>query len=321
MTMKVYDELLAWVSELGSGSYDDFKAAWTWLAEDVAGRADERAKAWMVLSDFAALGHLEVAWGEHPRWCAAPPVLTSIPRSGGRVLVTGARTRKLLAVHGNGLTGELEDVAADEELWLDRVNSHAREAGPTTILLACEQDRDAERVAGRLGIQWTFSVPERLSRVLPSLSSWERTWVRGELPSGFEVECFNPDPAQLRWRETADVSQYGLYRSKTYSQDVHALLGPTGWWRVPREQAVYEVLRWERTHVLRYDARTMELSVPVRAPLPALQARCAVLCSGLLPRNQYPRGQPPLRTYPNVDPQIASRIAASLAQELLTTNA
>lgn len=314
----IHDKLLAYLSEKGRGTWAELRDAWDWLAP-----ADDPAlRASIVAQELSALGHIEVSWKPKGiEWCAAPPVITMLPRSGGRSLVTGGRTRYLYARSGEGAAGEsgqrsgaLVDAVNELELWLDPFR-HAR--APTTLMVAVESHRDAEALAERLGIRFNYSVAYQLALVLPPLSQYAKLWPRGELPRGFDVERF--DPHRLHWSPTDDPTPHGLYRAKTFSEYVHVLHGPVGWLSVSRDHAVYEVLRWAENPVIRYDSRTLELAVPYHAPLPGLHARAAVLSSGMLPdAEHWKEGNRPIycRVYANVDPTVARLIASSLSQDL-----
>ena len=77
---------------------------------------------------------------------------------------------------------------------------------------------------------------------------------------------------------------------------------PTGgWFRVPPEPAVYEVLRWEDRHVLEYDESKRTLTVPGTAALPLLAARAATLCSGRVPQRMPQNRQLEPRYLPERD--------------------
>jgi hypothetical protein len=207
-------------------------------------------------------------------------------------------------------------VSAVEELdlWLD---AFRHERAPTTLMVAVRSHRDAEALAQRLSVRYNYSVAYQLAFVLPSLSQYAKLWTTGELPRGFEVERF--DVQHLRWVATDDPRPDGLYRARTFSEYVHVLHGPFGWLHVSRDHAVYEVLRWAESSVLRYNSRTLELAVPYYAPLPGLHARAAVLSSGMLPEAKHlkeGRRQIYCRVYANVHQAVAHRLASSLCQEL-----
>ena len=300
-----YDKLLWFLSEKGDGSWSELKEVFNWIWRPTE---DPAERAWIAARDLAALGHIEIAWGEGARWCAAPPLVTMLPRSGGRAFITGART--------NFLAGQLESAAEERDLWMDRCGS---QRGPTTFLVACRSHQDAEGLAADLGIGYTYSVAEQLSALLPGLDRYMAMFPEGSgLPAGFEAERF--DPATLKWTQVADTGHRGLYRTRTFQGQVFALLDATSRWRrVVREFAVYEVLRWEGQSVLSYSAAPAKLRVPVGAPLPALHARAVSICDGRLPRFER-RNWKDVLVYDNVPLKVAVRIASSLNQEMEEEN-
>lgn len=297
-----YDQLLRFLSEKGSGSWRDLKVAFDWIWGPTDNPAE---KAWIAARDLAALGHLEIAWDRDAVWSVAPPQLTMLPRSGGRAFVTGART--------GFLDRRLEEVAADRNLWIDRCG---KQFAPQTLLLASSSHLDAEGFAAVAGIGYTYSVADQISALLPDLPRYMEGFATGKgLPAGFDAELF--DPQTQEWHEAGELDERGLYRTRTFDGQVFALLDATSQWRRPvKEFGVYEVLRWEELNVLEYVQSRAELRVPAGAPLPALHARAACLCSGRIPRVQYRPGQSPLLIYDNVPAAVASRIARSLNQEL-----
>lgn len=301
MTEK-YDLLLRFLSEKGTGTWEDFKGAFDWIW----GPTDTPAeKAWIAARDLAALGHIEIAWDGGARWCAAPPLITMLPRSGGRAFVTGART--------GFFADTLERVAEEQDLWIDRCGF---QRGPETLLIASASHLDIECFASDVGAGYTYSVADQISALLPGLGHYMDGFAVGEdLPAGFEAERF--DAATQRWDAAADTEQRGLYRTRTFHGQVFALLDATLRWRRPvREFGIYEVLRWESNNVLKFSEKRSELLVPVGTPLPALHARAASLCSGRLPRFQPRRHKTPVLIYDNIPLAVATRIARSLSQEL-----
>jgi hypothetical protein len=332
-----YDLLLTYLSEKGSGSWQELKSGWQWICDNAD---DPSGRAWVVARDLEALGHIEVAWNQGLVWCAAPPLLTMIPRSGGRVFVTGARTRHFLV--------RLREVAEAKDIWIDECGL---QHGPTSNYLACSSHLEAEAIALDLEVGYTYQVAEQIAGLLPPLDSYSRLAEESELPRGLELELF--DTERLAWRETNQREEPGLYRCRTYEGHLHGLLGATGRWsRVIKEVGIYEVLRWEKKSVLTYSEDDETLTLPAEASLPALHARAATLCCGRLPKYTRPRAdgrrvEPPPRrfarqqpvrdrglgtlrarpaagsspgrgtlTYSNVPLAIAERIAGSLSQVL-----
>jgi hypothetical protein len=267
---------------------------------------------------------MEISW-KRAEWAAAPPVLTMLPNSGGRALLTGGRPRALLwpaARTGAGASGLLAEIADDMDLWIDEVT---RMKAPTCVLIACNEPDEAQELARRCSIAFSYSVSDQLAAMLPALNAYERFAVQGGLPEGFPVARFDTDG--LSWIEVdaedaADRS--GLYRCRTWTDQVHVLVRPHGTsHRVPRDFGIFEVLRWDDRDVLVYDPESMELWVPSFARLPLLHERAAVLASGQLPRSRTLRDSDGYdhfgHFYVNVKQEVAERIAASLCQRLDVT--
>jgi hypothetical protein len=268
------DLFLTYLSEKGSGSWQELKDAWQWICEAAD---DPSGKAWVVARDLEALGHIEVAWNHGLEWCAAPPLLTMIPRSGGRAFVTGARTRHFLH--------QLRDAAEAQDVWIDECGL---QVGPTSYYLACRSHLEVETLAAELGVGYTYQVAKQIAGLLPELDTYSRLAEERELPRGLELDLF--DTSRLQWTETDQRERPGLYRCRTYEGHLHGLLGATGRWsRVIKEIGVYEVLRWESKSVLSYSEENETLTVPAEASLPSLHARAATLCSGRLPKYTRPR--------------------------------
>jgi hypothetical protein len=312
-----HDLLLEWASETGSGSWGAFRVAWEWIqSRDLDRRpGDPAGKAWIAGAGLASLGHLEMTWEGAGAWAATPPVITMLPNSGGRALLTGARTRALYrpGTDSREQAGAVAEAAQGLDVWIDDI---PMKDGPTSVLIACEQAQDAERLAECCGIAFSYSVSDQLSAMLPPLSAYAALSHRGALPQGFPLERF--DPAILMWSQydKDEPDEPGLYRARSYSEHVHVLVTPLGaHLRVAREHAVFEVLRWGNLAVIEYDGGLHELWLPVQTRLPLLHERAAVLCSGRLPRFDRRRGEPGL-LYVNVPPHVAERIARSLDQEI-----
>lgn len=297
-----YELLLSWISEKGEGTWADFKSTFDWLFPS---GEDPAAQAWIAARDLAALGHIDIAWGEQMRWSAAPAVITMLPRSGGRALVTGSRTR--------WLRRRLEELAIELDLYVDEV---PQQQGPSSLLLCCGSHQDAENIASQLGIAYTYSVAEQLAAMLPPLSAWIAVSEPRPLTLGFEVERL--DTTDLQWYGCDTQQEPGLYRCRTFSHHEYALHDALGGWRqVVREVGVYEVLRWDGPgEELRYDEQTGALRMVADAALPPLHARAATLASGRLPDRGWADGYTRLR-YWNVPRSVAERIASALGQRLI----
>ena len=329
-----FDLFLTYLSEKGEGTWEELKDAWRWL-DGASGEPESQA--WIVARDLEALGHIEVAWEQELAWCAAPPLLTMIPRSGGRVFLAGARTRHL--------ESQLNHAAERLDLWVDYCEARR---GPRTVYIACRSSEQIKELSAVLDVDYTYQVAEQIVSLLPPLRSYGALDQEGELPRGLEAERF--DVATLSWQPSEERDAPGLYRVRTYSGQLHGLRHATGGWtRVLKELAVYEVLRWSGKSVLRYSEDTGRLVVPVEARLPSLHARAVTLCSGRLPSltsvtpkpaesrrrqghtrrglgGRHGRGKALLASdrpkeqhflnYENVPTSVAERVAAALEQAL-----
>ena len=165
-----------------------------------------------------------------------------------------------------------------------------------------------------------YSVSQQLGEMLPPLQATLQLSKPGPMPQGFPIDKF--DPRALGWTEVpeAETSGSGLYRARTWAENVHVLRSATGeTLRVSRDFAVYEILRWDQRAVLSYSLSDRELKVPAATRLPLLHSRSCVLCSGQLPR--FSAKPAPRVTYVNVSPRIALQVAQSLRQEVDVSDA
>jgi hypothetical protein len=115
----------------------------------------------------------------------------------------------------------------------------------------------------------------------------------------------------------------GLYRfTRRDGRTVCQLLRGSRWYELPHEAGVFrelsdrnsaaDVMRWIPDHAVGHE-RTGRLHVDFGYPLPDLQRRIAVLCSGLAPQiNEKSQNI----AYDNVPLDVARRIGRSLGQEL-----
>lgn len=297
-----HDLLLAWASERGSGSWRQLQDAYDWLFP--SGSREDWQTAGFTTGILSTLGHLEIDWAES-RWCAAPPVLTLLPGAGAHALLTGGRTRTLAS--------KLQEHEGEETLALSPLPPIAQAIAPSAWLVAVEDERAAAELASQLGIDYTYSVSETLSRILPTLDSFLQTSERQPPRKGYGVQKF--DAMALRWSDVDRDEEPGLYRYDTpYREELRLRDIDEKLYSPVRSLGIWAALaRWGENR-LRYEPQEVngKLIVPHRAPLPTLHARAAALCTGLAPEKW---GQ--VLIYQNVPKPIAERIARSLDQSLL----
>jgi hypothetical protein len=259
---------------------------------------------------MAMLGHVEVDWTAG-RWSAARPALVMLPAAGGHALLTGGRTRTLLAAVVRETSAD-----ASSDLFVVR---RAQRGAPDVVFVACRDEQDVRALAERLGITFESSVAERLSAMLPSLDSYLAVCRSTPAARGFGFERL--DAATLTWHSAECDDASGLYRYQRYGRHEFRFVdGRSEVYATDLSLGVYAELRRTSQQVLRYqpEATNGVLVVPGGAPLPALHGRAAALCSGLAPR--WSRTESGHR-FLNLPTHVAIRIARALGQELRQTAA
>lgn len=296
-----HELMLEWVSELGSGTWDQFRRVNDWLLNSNLSGRERRPSSTAIM--LTTLGHIEIDWSSN-KWSAAPPVLTVIPSAGAHAILIGCRTRHLKQ--------RLQQYAAENQDFY--LAPCAQLEAPDAIFIGTSDEKHVRELAAHVGVQYEFSVSDRLSDLLPEFGSY-LSLARHSVPTrGFGVERF--DAASLQWKEVGADSLPGLYKYKAYGRPEFRFVdSASAFLALDRPIGIYAELRRTERSVLRFeeDALNGTLVVPVAAPLPWMQARCAALCSGLEPwleRRDW------TRRYVNVPAEIAARIARSLDQEL-----
>lgn len=291
-----YDALLWWASELGSGRWEQFKAACRHLGLPPTG----------AVTTLAALGHLEVAWGAG-RWAVTPTTLTTIPGLPGRLLVCGART--------SYQTEQLRQVADqggyDVIVSAEPVPQQA--PGPATVYLDADP-ADAQAFAHAAGVRFAPAAHRAIAQALPAV----RLADVGEpaTPDDRFPHCrIDPDTLTERWDEDTPLGAEGLWAWQTFTRRAARYLRRGGEWHyLPQaEHGPYLLARGPANEEhCRHDPAHDLLVVHARAPLPPLHARAAVLCSGRLPLRQHLAEDTAEDHYVNVDEQTANLILSSL---------
>ena len=124
------------------------------------------------------------------------------------------------------------------------------------------------------------------------------------------LEKFNVDKLKYE-SDSQDVSE-GLFRILDYGRYIHYLKLGNIQRKVPPEWGAWLILRaFRKNKLIYYNKGQQTLRVKSRLSMPLLANRCAVLCSGRVPK--WINGD---YCYPNVPIEIASYIAKSLNQQL-----
>jgi len=294
-----YDLLLRWLSEIGSGSWDRFRAA---SASLQLGEGRDAKPAWMVANSLEDLGHLDVDY-QRRRWSVAPPVLSLLPGTGLCAVLTGSRTRFF---HDRVESLEASGIYPFQVAQPD---------GPSAQFVKGGSVEDLQAFAEAIDTPFLIEPAARISAIIPT--------IEGQLESAIsphpeaELEWF--DPLELAWSRISAPAEPGLHRWRHAGRRHHRLYRGGSWVDSEDLGFVYfaALNLVERSPILRWQGRTDSrekpdlLIVDGPLPLPRLAERAAVASSGLLPQ----RG-PVARTYKNVTQTTAQRIAESLGQTL-----
>lgn len=223
-------------------------------------------------------------------------------------MLTGGRTRTLIRRLGDllGSMGTLNVV----------LEARDQPEAPDAYFLPAGSETDIELLAHELGIAYEYCVADRISSLLPVLESFLTTARESPPAEGFEMKQLRIHGGRLSWVETDSFRRPGLYSFDVWGREVYRWADGVGRFRaLDKFTGIYAELHRQRLNVmsLRMDGPTGTLAVPGSAPLPALHARAAVLCSGIAP--EYSKTEH-TREYLNVPREIALRIASSLEQHL-----
>ena len=289
-------ELLShWVAEVGSHGFDGFAEAHAWAT---GGR---RQGALATLRELSALACVEVDWRGR-RWGAVAPCLTLLPDAAGHALVVGARTARL--------TRELTQVTEELEVV---VIPTRQDRAPDALYVAADSATVLEEMAASLAIPYVHSVVERLTGVLPDLDAQLSTRGTHPIVRHYGLERYD---LHRGWQPAEREQAAGLHRyERSGPRAIHFNDGGggrfdvdlgLGAWAEARRLGIDDLLWW------RPDGVNGTLDVPRYLPLPALQARAATLCSGLVAT--YDDGA---WLYDNVPEWVAQRIAESVGQQLV----
>lgn len=292
---RAHDTLLLWCSEVGAGPWKRFRDA-CWHLELTPASA---ARA------LSQLGHVEFDWSGG-RWATAATALVGIPGLPGRLLLTGART-----------STTLDDVrAAAGGLDADVPAPFAqRGVGPSTVLVEVEP-ADAGAFAAAARVQLVADAGPRLAALAPPANLdliSESAW-----PDDRFGHCIiDPRTFAARWDEAVPDGADGLWRYETWGRGRYGYyLRREGAWRrlIAPDWGPYVMDRpADADPIVTYEPGHRTLVVDAAAPLPALHARAACLCSGRLPyRVAHAEGYVEDR-YVNIDPAAADLVMRRLA--------
>lgn len=299
------DLLLNWMSEVGSGDVRELRQRIAWAARsaDLYPRPRDTGR-W--LRDVSSLGHAEIDWA-NGRWAIAPAVATLAPGAAGAAVLVGQRR--------TGLLERLEDVFAVHVE--EHESSHdAPLCAPSSVYVQSDSIDTLRSDLAELGIAFVGCAARNIAGGLSPIglgdlaASPSRSDVVEHLTLTEDWYQFSPGlPA-------AD----GLCRFTALGRPSYLFRSGNSWHHTDHATGILlelarcglSVIRWrpERT-VAGQEIGTA--FVDQGAPLPPLQARALVLCSGLPTRFGRTAGT---AIYPNVPKEIVELVGESIRQRV-----
>lgn len=311
------NELLVWMSARSRGSWQQFRAAVEELQLNNA-EGDESRETEDDTRDTSALpryqtlrlnlerlGHAEFFAGAEPSgWRVTPPTLAAAAgRNGWRGTLVGARTPKLLQ--------RVREAATQHSVETIPVVDC-----PDQIIISNASADTLASLAHRAGLLFQENAPLAILTSLPpvdDLSLRQET----ELPIGSEwtVERFSTSAGRWRdaTREAAITTPGGLFRFSLRYRRVVVFCSNGRSFQTSTQAAKYLLLSRGRHHILRYDANSLDLSIPATYRPPFLIERALILCASAPPSYESETGY---LLYADISRPVAELASALLRQEL-----
>jgi hypothetical protein len=266
--------MLAWMSETGSGDIQDLRQRITWLAR-TADRNPDKAESGRWLRDVSSLGHAEIDWATG-RWAIAPATAALLPASDGTIVLAGRRPLGFI----DRLETDFAVCAPGPE------TDHARGLGtPSTVYIQTESLASLDHALSEIGVRYVGCTARHIADYLPQIQLGEPAgrpaWdahVEHLLPGGergIEFARGQPDGEGLCRFKVNGRQEYRYRAGTDWLRTTHA---PGIWWALAERHE--QVIRWRPER----QADTEDIGtvfIDQGAPLPPLQARALVLCSGL----------------------------------------
>ncbi len=254
------DQLLAWMTHVGEGSWMGFRKA----AEEIFGSDRDPLDLYRSLRvGLSDLGFADFFIDGTQQWRMLPPVLGGLAVQQHAAALYGSRTPRLVE--------ELRNAA--EELG-GRFESEALQDCPTIFRVVGGADA-ISAIADRIGVAYQ---PDNARRVAESVR-----------PIPWALEAAVEEPAPLNWKvRSFDFDKCAwvdgvLPNAACEFTPTH---GPSRYYvrrksgkllRMPKRESLYAAAMLKGVRLIDYELDAMRLSAPLVAPMPELYARAACL--------------------------------------------
>lgn len=291
--------LLEFLTELGSGTWDEFRNAWS-----ACEPAEDQRPSW-ALQNLAALGHIDVdpAGFSSPKataWRVCPPLLAGLAETADRktqVVLCGGRTEAFVS----RVMREAKQRGGVAE-WTFQANLVA------AVRLQLPLGSELGELADAIGIPFIPEAGRRLALCLPTIDVVVSRFSSEPEPSGPGLQKLDTSIQHRRpaWISVAAADTDGAYRQEWLRSTQYWVKQQSVCKRVRGDQstAVYAVAKG----LLLYQRDSSKIRFRVRPP--SLYLRALVLCSGILP-NHNGLGEAELGDIP---PDVAEIVIERLKQ-------
>ncbi|MES9537537.1 hypothetical protein [Actinomadura sp. NPDC000600] len=299
------DLLLTWMSEVGSGDVRDLRQRVAWAAR-ARDRSPKRYESGRWLRDISALGHAEIDW-QRGNWTIAPAVAPLLPAAGGTAVLAGSRRV--------GLLDRLEKSIA---VQVQRPKDGHGEPlpAPATVFLQGDnfgQLRDSLKEAG---VQYVGCAARSIARGLLRITLGDPAAPPARDDAAEHISANAEDVRFCAGLPKGD----GLCRISVNGRPSYRYRLNGSWYHTDHATGILLDRAARGISVMRFRAERVSddeeigtVFIDQGAPLPPLQARALVLCSGLPPQfGNLAR----TAVYRNVPEDIARLVAESIRQPM-----
>ncbi len=258
---------------------------------------------------MSALGHVEVDW-RGGRWAIAPPIAALLPSCGGTAVLAGSRRK--------GLVEKLDSMISVQTL--QAVGSDSRLVTPNQVYLQADSIKVLVEALEECGIGYGGRVADHIANGLPRLRLGQPA-----APPAYDAPVNRLELRDgIRFVHGEATTDSGLYQLTVQGRPSYLYRSGDEWFHTDHAGGVlwaiaengHDVFRWRHE---RTDGPTEigTLFIDQGAPLPALQARALVLCSGM-PAAFGDKAKTAI--YRNVPKTVADVVARSVRQQLVAIN-
>ena len=300
--------LLTWMSEVGSGDIRDVRQRIAWAAR-VADRTTKPYETGRWLRDISALGHAEIDW-TNGIWSVAPAAAALLPECGGTAVLTGSRR----CGHIDRLEG------LDVAVHVERPTAAYERPLPMPALVYLQADSidDLRTALEDGGIKYVGDAARNITLGLNQIA----LGAPGASPprSDDSIEHLSPHAEAVRFNPGLPSSD-GLCRITVHGRPSYRYRLDGAWYLTDHAVGILYDLAARGINVFRWrlerTSGSQEIGtvfVDQGAPLPPLQMRALVLCSG---RPIEFGDNAHTAIYRNVPREIAQLVARSIRQQVV----